>query len=188
MKQLFEMARFGSNLKIKKENVDVELHGFEDRIYPPHIHLYRTSERNRPSNKKSFSIELNFANFISTKELSISRVLIDGTNVNKKLFKKYLNYLDFITDFLFETPNEDYSNFEDNISVAISIFNDEADMSQLRKEDKKFFEKTYGKLFTNMKKEHKFVFVMLSMDMKIHPDFRKYFSKETKNLFPAAFK
>ena len=185
MKQLFEMARFGSDLKIKKENFDVELHGFEDRIYPPHIHLYRTSERNRPSNKKTLSIELNFANFISTKNLTLSRVYIDGTDIKKKSFDKYLIYLKTIKDFLSETPNEEYSNFEDNIAVAISIFNDEADMTQLR--DKKYLEKTYGTLYTNMKKEHKFIFVMLSMDMKIHNDFRKYFSKEAQRLFPAAF-
>jgi len=58
----------------------------------------------------------------------------DSTNTS---WINYIKYYQTIADFLFDGDvDRKYSNCIDNIAVSIKVFNDEANLDQLRKEHK----------------------------------------------------
>lgn len=187
MNILNEMARFGDAIKYNKVTVDIELHGGDDRIYPPHIHMYHTSERK--TKNKTFTIEVNLAHLFWTDELVPCRILdkkkgIDRKNSTETDWKGYNIYFDIIQDFLYDGEVKGkYENCLDNIAVAIEIFNDEADLTQLHSEEKKKLREHIGTISRN----DKFLAVMYCYRKKIKRQFRKYFTKEQQQKFKEIF-
>ena len=149
MNILNEMARFGVALPCGKKKVDIELHGGNDRIYPPHIHMYHTEDRK--TKDKPFTIEMNIANLMFEDTLVPCRIIDKKKSIDAmgkdaiKMISKYYAYYDTLEDFL---KNGEvlakYSDCIDNIAVAIRVFNEEADLNQLRKEHKELLKKKFG--------------------------------------------
>ena len=187
MNLLFEMARIGDAVRGRDILVDIVLHGGNDRIYPPHIHIYNTNERKMKS--KPFTIEVNLAHLMWTGNLSTCRILDKNKGIDIKdsantKWKGYLSYLDVIEDFLFSTEvMKNYSDCIDNIAVAIKVFNEEADLKQLRKEHKKLLQEKFG----NIPESEKFIAVLYCYGKKIHKDFRKYFTIEQRQKYKDIF-
>jgi hypothetical protein len=189
-KQLFEMAILGRNIhcgKDKKNSYSIQLHGGNDRIYPPHIHIYKEGV-----SKSAFSIEINLAFYLSDGYIQFCRI-IDG-NIDYKTPEKCIEYkgvrlfVDMMQTFLQSKPTvKEFTDCRDNLEAALRAFADEADMSQLHADDKKEFAKRYQGLYTNMSKESKILFVMMSMHKTINKKFFSYFDKGLLGTFKRAF-
>ena len=186
IKQLNEMARFGENLECGKNKVDIELHGGDDRIYPPHIHMYHSAERK--SKSKMFTIEVNLAYLLWTGEVVPCRIYdkkksVDRMNSTDTNWVNYLAYRQTIIEFLFDGDVKPrYSDCIDNIAVSIKVFNEEANLQQLHAEDKKKLSK-----FGNISQNDKFLAVMYCYGRKIKREFKKYFSQEQIAKFKELF-
>ena len=187
MKLLTEMARFGKDLECGKDKVDIELHGGTDRIYPPHIHIYHSKERAK--DQKLFSIEVNLAYLMQTGDIIPCRILDKKKNVDRQdstntSWINYIKYYQTIADFLFDGDvDRKYSNCIDNIAVSIKVFNDEANLDQLRKEHKSLLNSKFGTISQN----DKFLAVMYCYGKKIKSKFKKYFTKEQIEKFRDIF-
>lgn len=189
MSLLLEMAAFAKGLKCDRESsrFDLELHGGDDRIYPPHVHIYK-----QKTNHKIWTIEVNLAEYLSTGIVEFCRILANGKKYSNSTeclrFKGRYIFIDFFEEHIVEKPTEkEYINCRDNLEAAIRIFAKEADMTQLHAEDKKRFTKQYGSLFTSMRPEYKLMFTMISMKKKISKKYQSYFDKTLIKLFPEAF-
>ncbi len=187
-KPLLEMAKLCDEIVIKRIPYEIHLHGLKDRIYPPHIHIYK-------QNDESFSIEINLAHYLNTGG-QIQYCMITDKSKNIKLstpeeclkFKGIHHFTKAIEDWLKEKPKKQaYSDCRDNLEAALKAFAEEADMSKLHVEDKKLFAKKYGSLYTNMRPEYKLMFVLLSMNKSIHKAFHKYFNTAFFKAFPTIF-
>ena len=187
MKLLTEMARFGENLECGKTKVDVELHGGDDRIYPPHIHIYHTSERK--TKNKLFTIEINLAYYMWTGEFVPCRIFDKKKSVDRKDstdtdWYNYMSYRQTIKEFLLDGDvKSKYAGCIDNIAVAIRVFNEEADLTQLHTEDKKKIKLRFGTISQN----DKFLAVLYCYGKKIKRQFRVYFTKEQQEKFKEIF-
>ena len=184
---LNEMTRFGSKLRCGKEYIDIELHGGKDRIYPPHIHIYHTAERKNKT--KLFTIEVNLAYFMCSDVLIPCRIYDKKKSIDRKdsintSWDRYHSYHETLDEFLrYGETEQKYCDCIDNIDAAIKIFNDEADMTQLRFEDSEKVHRLFG--FIN--KEDKFLTMIYLCGMKIKRKFRKYFTDEQLNRFKIVF-
>lgn len=186
---LLEMATFAKGLTCEKERdkFDFELHGGDDRIYPPHIHIYKQKVRH-----DKWTIEINLAEYLSSGDVVFCRIVDNGrkwTSAEECLkYKGIYRFIEFVQKHLTEKPTErDYVNCRDNLAAAIQIFAEEADMNQLRTTDKKYFSEHYMGLYKNIKPEYKLIFVMLSMHKTINKKFHNYFDKSLIKTFPEAF-
>ena len=187
-KLLLEMAKLCDEIVIKRIPYEIHLHGMDDRIYPPHIHIYK-------QNDKNFSIEINLAHYLNTGG-QIQYCMIIDKSKNIKLsspddclkFKGIHHFTKAIEDWLKETPKKKiFSNCRDNLEAVLKVFADEADMNQLHNNDKKLFSKKYGSVSENMKPEYKLIFVMKSMNKHIHKKFYNYFDSTIIKEFPKVF-
>jgi len=187
---LYEMAILGRCYNIRGELCNFQLHGGTDRIYPPHIHIYKEKVI-----KELFTIEVNFAHYLETGgDIQFCHVLDRKKNIKYTSPEDCMNYKgirlfsDATAEFLTSKPKmKEYIDCRDNIEAAIKAFADEADMSKLHADDKKVFAKRYGSLYINMKPEYKLIFVMLSMHKTINKKFYSYFDKSLIKTFPEAF-
>ena len=191
--QLFEMAVLAKGLTIKRDKktrYNIQLHGGDDRIYPPHLHIYKEGSR-----LADFSIEVNLAHYLDTGgDIQFCRIIDKDKGIDYKspeLCWKYTNFMQFhdlIRFWLPEKPTQkDFLDCQDNIAAAIKAFAKEADMSQLHIEDKKNFSKIYNSLYTSMRPEYKLIFVMLSMHKTINKKYHYYFSPKLIKEFPNIF-
>lgn len=189
MRRLNEMARFGDALECGKTRIDVELHGTIDRIYPPHVHLYHTTERKMDRDKRSFTIEINLAYYMWTGHIVPCRIRdkkkkVDRMDSTETSWEGYKTYLQTFEEFICDGDvNKRYAGCIDNIAVAIRVFNEEANLSQLHKEDKELIRKKIGDYSQN----DKFLVVLYCYGRKIRRQFRKYFTQEQIDRFKEIF-
>lgn len=184
------LARGVTVERVKNGLFNIQLHGGDDRIYPPHIHIYREGHK-----LSEFSIEVNLAHYLETGgEIQFCRIIDIQKGVDYKSheqcwkYKHFLQFSEMIDNWLKQKPaRKEYLSCQDNLAAALKAFADEADMTQLHVVDKKPFTKKYGSLYTSMQPDAKIIFVMLSMHKKIHRKFANHFSKELIKSFPLAF-
>lgn len=191
-KQLFEMAVLGRGIttkKDKKTRYNVQLHGGNDRIYPPHLHIYKDGYR-----LNEFSIEINLAHYLASGgEIQFCRI-IDGKNIDIKTpdecwkYRHIMQIYEMIEDWFHAKPKtKGFTDCHDNLEAVLRAFGDEADMSQLHAEDKKEFAERYQGFYTHMSKDSKILFVMMSMHKSINKKFFNYFNKSLLGTFKRAF-
>ena len=191
-KQLFEMAILGRGITTKKDKkirYNVQLHGGNDRIYPPHLHIYKDGCK-----LSEFSIEINLAHYLySGGDIQFCRI-IDGKNIDFKSpdecwkYRHIMQIYEMIEDWLHAKPTvKEFADCRDNLEASLHAFANEADMSQLHAEDKKEFTKRYQEFYTHMSKDSKILFVMMSMHKTINKKFFSYFNKNLLETFKRAF-
>lgn len=91
-------------------------------------------------------------------------------------------------EWLKQKPTEkEYIECRDNLEAVLKAFADEADISKLHAEDKKEFTNRYQAFYTNMRKECKILFVMMSMHKSINKKFFKYFNSGDLGTYKRAF-
>ena len=187
---LFEMAVLTRNIKVSKEKkslFDIELHGGDDRIYPPHLHIYKQGVSH-----KLFSIEVNLAHYLERGFVQFCRV-IDGkldlkSSEDCLKYRNILQFAEMTEEWLKQKPTEkEYIECRDNLEAVLKAFADEADISKLHAEDKKEFTNRYQAFYTNMRKECKILFVMMSMHKSINKKFFKYFNSGDLGTYKRAF-
>ena len=182
-----DISYLGVSVKGRDVLVDVVFNR-NDGIYPPHIHIYNTSERKIED--KSFDIEVDLAYLMWTGDVSHCRILDRYSDFDVKVsstdWEDYLSYLDVIEYFLFKRTVYIgmYLDYPDNVAVAIQVFNEDADLSLLSKEHKKLLKEKFG---GHIYEQDMFLAVLYCYGNKIHKDFHKYFNSEQRQKFKELF-